>query len=81
MDDTTCTLRHDITDKRLDGHDKRLDEVEHRQDVLEQSSVRTDTVVTNLCKKMDLLISVLLSCTGALLIALLTFFIWYIQKL
>lgn len=79
--DNVCDLKHNRVDERLDVHDKRFDSIEGRQDVLEKSSVRTDTIVTNLCKKMDLLISVLLTAMGSAFIVLIGFLIWYIQQL
>lgn len=79
--DNVCDLKHNRVDERLDVHDKRFDSIEDRQDVLEKSSVRTDTIVTNLCKKMDLLISILLTAMGSAFIVLIGFLIWYIQQL
>lgn len=76
-----CDLKHTQVEQRLKVHDKELEGHDVRILALEKSQVKTDTVVTNLCKKMDTFISTMLGCTGTLLAVLVGFFIWYIQNI
>lgn len=76
-----CDLKHTQIDQHLEGLDKITEEHNVRIRALEKSQVKTDTVVTNLCKKMDTFMSIMLGCTGTLLAVLVGFFIWYIQNI
>lgn len=78
--DNVCALRHAQQMKRDDAQDKKLEEHDIRLDALEKGQIKTDTLVGAVCKKVDLLINVLLGCTGTLVVVLLSFLIWYIQQ-
>lgn len=76
-----CQEKHRNIDSRLDGHDDDIKGIHIDINVLQMSSARADTMITTLCKKIDSLITVLM--TGILAIFGVTagFLIWYVQSL
>lgn len=71
-----CEEKHRNVDARLDGHDAHFTKLDNAVEVLKGASTRTEVVVEQLCKKIDLLLGVFVS----MFLALFGFMIWYIQS-
>lgn len=63
-----------VQDKRLDNHGNRLDK-------LENDSVRTETIVKNLCDQLKSLTTALWWFVGVIVTAGIGFIVWYIQSI
>lgn len=75
-----CTEKHKRVDERLDGHDNRLNNHSERIKILENSQVKTETIVQNVCKQIATLVKAIWWAIGLTITSLLGFFIWYIQN-
>ena len=72
-----CLETHKHVDARLDDHDDHLAKHDVEIEALKLTSVRTEVVVQQLCKKIDLMMTVFIS---AFMLSL-GFILWYIQSL
>ena len=81
MEQEICRIKHDAIDKHFETNDKRLDNHGERIDKLEIGQTKTDTIVQNLCKEIEALVTAIkwlvagIAATGG------GFIIWYIQTL
>ena len=82
MSDTLllCEEKHKNIDEKLAVHDHRLDLHGERLDKLENASVRTETVIQNLCAQLKALTTALWWFIGLALATGVGFIIWYIQS-
>lgn len=76
-----CEEKHKNIDARLDGHDVHFEKLDDRMSKQEEGSVRTEVIVSHLCKKIDTLITVLVGGFVTMFGGALAFIIWYIQSL
>lgn len=87
-----CEERHKVIDEKLKGHDERLGVHGDRLDKLENSQIRTEVVVQNLCDQIKTLVdtmkeqqksvqTMVLGIAGTAIVLLVGFFIWYIQSI
>lgn len=74
-----CEEKHGNINKELDAHTQRLNNHGDRLDKLENNSVRTETIVTNLCKQLERLTTAIWWFIGLSLTTGVGFIIWYIQ--
>lgn len=76
-----CKTKHLRVDERLNSHDAILLTHDQRIDLLERSEIRSDVRTTNLCERIDSLISVIKWSMGLVITTLIGFVIWYIQSI
>jgi hypothetical protein len=81
MEQEICKIKHEAIDKHFETTDRRLDNHGNRIDKLEIGQTKTDTIVQNLCKEIEALVTAIkwlvagIAATGG------GFIIWYIQTL
>lgn len=75
-----CAEKHKRADERLDTHDRRLNNHGERIDKLEQYQSRTETMIKNLCERIDGLVTTMRWFMGLLVGAFVTFFFYVVQK-
>lgn len=80
MDDL-CKTKHVRVDERLGAHDELLLKHDERIDLLERSEARSEVRMSNLCERIDSLISAIKWSMGMLVTSLIGFVIWYIQSM
>jgi hypothetical protein len=89
-DTLLCEEKHKAIDEKLDNHEKRLGVHGDRLDKLENSQIRTEVVVQNLCDQIKTLVdamkeqqksaqNLVLGIAGTTIMILIGFVIWYIQ--
>jgi hypothetical protein len=87
-----CEERHRNLEEKIEIHDKRLNTHGEKLDKLENSQIRTEVVVENLCKEIESLVvaikesnskttNILLGVSGFIITILVGFFIWYVQTI
>lgn len=76
-----CKTKHLRVDERLNSHDAILLTHDQRIDLLERSEVRSDVRITNLCERIDSLISAIKWSMALVVTTLIGFVIWYIQSI
>lgn len=80
MEQTVCEEMHKNIDKSIDVLTQRTNNHSERLDKLENNQVRTETIVTNLCKQLESLTKVLWWFVALMGSTGLGFIIWYIQS-
>lgn len=80
MDDL-CKTKHVRVDEVLDSHDVLLSKHDQRIDLLERAEARSEVRMSNLCERIDSLISAIKWSMGMLVTSLIGFVIWYIQNI
>lgn len=80
MEQELCRLKHESIDKHLETNDKRLDNHGDRIDKLEIGQTRTDTIVKNLCKEIESLVTAIKWLIGGMVATGVSFIVWYVQN-
>lgn len=80
-DKLLCDEKHRSVEATLHQHENHLERLDDTVDKLSTSAARTDAIVQTVCKKIDVLITTLISSVIALLGGAVTFVIWYIQNI
>jgi hypothetical protein len=80
MDDKLCDERHKALSDTVDRHEKLLDEHGEKIDGLTIASTQNTANLDNLAKSLDGQTKAIWGLVGAVGVALLGFFIWYIQN-
>lgn len=80
MEQEVCRLKHESIDKHLENNDKRLDNHGDRIDKLEIGQTRTDTIVHNLCKEIESLVTAIKWLIAGMVTTGVSFIIWYVQS-
>jgi nitrate reductase NapE component len=75
MAESICEIKHNDINKRLDQHDQHFSKLDSDVEDLKGAKTRTEVVVEQLCKKIDLLLTVFVG----IFLAMFGFIIWYIQ--
>lgn len=76
-----CLEKHKHIDEKFDNLGQTVQGHEERISKIENSQIRTETIVQNLCSQIQSLISVLKWSIGVLVTTGIGFIIWYIQTL
>lgn len=76
-----CLERHKNLDEKVDNIGQTVQGHEERINKIENSQIRTETIVQSLCSQIQSLISVLKWSIGVLITTGIGFIIWYIQTL
>ena len=91
-DTLLCIEKHKAIDEKLEQHDGRLDGHDDRLSKVENSQIRTEVVVQNLCDQIKTLVDTMkeqqkaqtkmvLGIASTAIVILVGFFIWYIQSI
>lgn len=75
-----CSERHKRIDEKINTHERRLNNHGDRIDQLEQYQSRTETMIKNLCERIDGLVTTMRWFMGLLVGAFVTFFFYIVQK-
>lgn len=75
-----CIEKHKRIEEKLSTHDRRLNNHGSRIDQLEQYQSRTETMIKNLCERIDGLVTTMRWFMGLLVGSFVTFFFYVIQK-
>lgn len=76
-----CKEKHKRIDEKLNTHERRLNDHGSRIDQLEQYQSKTETMIKNLCERIDGLVTTMRWFMGLLVGAFVTFFFYIIQRL
>ncbi len=76
-----CKEKHKQIDEKFGRYEKRMDNHGDRIDKLEQFRSSTETEMKNLIEQIKSLVSTIKWMMTSTIIALVGFFIWYIQNL
>lgn len=75
-----CKEKHKRIDEKLNTHEQRLNNHGSRIDRLEQYQSKTETMIKNLCERIDGLVTTMRWFIGLLVGALVTFFFYVVQR-
>ena len=76
-----CKEKHKRIDEKINTHERRLNNHGGRIDQLEQYQSKTETMIKNLCERIDGLVTTMRWFMGLLVGAFVTFFFYIIQRL
>ena len=75
-----CIEKHKRIEEKISTHDRRLNNHGDRIDQLEQYRSRTETMIKNLCERIDGLVTTMRWFMGLLVGAFVTFFFYIVQR-